>query len=124
MEGAVTPSSGCGGGSGCQRILDSLRVVHGIVAFSLESTLEILLGGDWSSLILAQVAAGTEDGNNADADNKNESDLSNEMSEDQGLVDLSRHLDEMCSLLSSSNNNESVITHEVSEDQGLATWRT
>lgn len=46
------------------------------------------------------------------------------MSEDQGLVDLSRHLDEMCSLLISSNNNESVLTHKVSEDQGLAAWRT
>ena len=99
-------------------------MVQSIAALALDSTLEILLGGDWSSLILAQVAAGTEDGNNADADNKNESDLSHEMSEDQGLADLSRQLDEMCSPLSSSNNSESVLTHEVSEDQGLAAWRT
>ena len=41
-----TPSSGCGGGSSCQRILDSLRVVHGIAAIILEFTLEILLGDD------------------------------------------------------------------------------
>ena len=92
--------------------------MHGIAAFALESTLEILLGSDWSSLILAQIAAGKEDGNDADADNKNESDLSHEMSEDQGLADLSRQLDKVCSPLNS--DNESVLTHEVSEDQGLA----
>ena len=101
-----------------------LLVVHGIAAFTLESTLEILMGGNWSSLVLARIAAGKEDENDADADNKNESDLSHEMSEDQGLADLSRQLDEMFSPLSSSNNSESVLTHEVSEDQGLAAWRT
>ena len=42
------------------------------------------------------------------------------MSEDQGLADLSRQLDEVCSPLNSINNNESGLTHEVSEDQGLA----
>ena len=42
------------------------------------------------------------------------------MSEDQGLVDLNRQLDEVCSPLNSINNNESDLTHEVSEDQGLA----
>ena len=81
-EGAVTPSSGYGGGSGCQRVLDSLRVVHGIETFALESTLEILLGDDWSSFILAQIeiAAGKRGGIDADAGNKNESDLSHDMS--------------------------------------------
>ena len=48
-------------------------------------------------MILARIAAGKEDGNDADADNKNESDLSHEMSEDQGLADLSRQLEEACS---------------------------
>ena len=64
MEYAVTPSSGYGGGSGCQRILDSLQVVHGIETFALESTLEILLGDDWSLFILAQIeiAAGKRGG--------------------------------------------------------------
>ena len=80
-----------GGGSGCQGILDSLRLVHGITASTLESTIEILLRDDWSSFILSRVAAGKKDGNDADADNKKESDLSHEMSEDQGLADLSRH---------------------------------
>ena len=120
QKAQVTPSSGCDGGSGCQRILDSLLVVHGIVEFALESTLEILMGGNWSSLVLARIAAGKEDENDADADNKNESDLSHEMSEDQGLADLSRQLDEMCSPLNSINNNESDLAHKVSEDQGLA----
>ena len=46
-----------------------LQVVHGISVTALKSTLEILLGGDWSSLILARIAAGKEDGNDADADN-------------------------------------------------------
>ena len=55
---------------------------------------------DWSSLILARIAAGKEDGNNVDADNKIESDLSHEISEDQGLVDLSRQLNKVCSPLS------------------------
>ena len=48
-----------------------LQVVHGISVTALKSTLEILLGGDWSLLILARRAAGKEDGNGADADNKN-----------------------------------------------------
>ena len=48
------------------------------------------LGDDRSSFILARIAAGKEDGNDADVDNKIESDLSHEMSEDQSLVDLSR----------------------------------
>ena len=38
---------------------------------ALKSTLEILLGDDWTSLILARIAAGKEGGNDADADNKN-----------------------------------------------------
>ena len=42
------------------------------------------------------------------------------MSEDQGLVDLSRQLDEVCSPLNSINNNESDLARKVSEDQGLA----
>ena len=46
--------------------------------------------------------------------------LSHEMSEDQGLADLSRQLDEVCSPLNSINNNELDLTQEVSEDQGLA----
>ena len=66
-------------------------MVHGITASTLESTIEILLRDDWSSFILSRIAAGKEDGNDADADNKKESDLSHEMSEDQGLADLSRH---------------------------------
>ena len=74
--------------------------------FALESTLEILMGGNWSSLVLARIAAGKEDENDADADNKNESDLSHEMSEDQGLADLSRQLDDVCSPLNSSKNKE------------------
>ena len=52
------------------------------------------LGDDWSSFILARIAAGKEDGNDADVDNKIESDLSHEMSEDQSLVDLSRQYDQ------------------------------
>ena len=44
-------------------------------------------------LILARIVASKEDRNDADADNKNESDLSHEMSEDQGVVDLSRQFD-------------------------------
>ena len=81
-EGAVTPSSGYGGGSGCQRVFDSLRVVHGIETFALESTLEILLGDDWSSFILAQIeiAAGKRGRIDADAGNKNESDMSHDTS--------------------------------------------
>ena len=67
-----------------------LQVVHGISVTALKSTLEILLGGDWSSLILARIAAGKEDGDDADADNKNESDPSHEMPEDHCLADLSR----------------------------------
>ena len=94
-------------------------VVHGIAAFALEYTLEILLGGKWSSLVLARIAAGKEDENDADSDNRNESDLFHEMSEDQGLADLSRQLDEVFSQMNSSsnNNNESDLTQEVSEDQ-------
>ena len=52
------------------------------------------LGDDRSSLILARIASGKEDGNDADVDNKIESDLSHEMSEDQSLVDLSRQHDQ------------------------------
>ena len=51
-------------------------------------------------MILARIAAGKEDGNDADADNKIESDLSHEISEDEGLGDLSRQLDKVCSPLS------------------------
>ena len=42
------------------------------------------------------------------------------MSENKGLADRIRQLDEVCSLLNSSNNKTSVLNHEVSEDQGLA----
>ena len=57
-------------------------MVHGFETFALESTLEILLGDDWSSFILAQIeiAAGKRGGIDADADNKNELDLSHDIS--------------------------------------------
>ena len=72
--------------------------MHGIAAFALAGV--HALDDDRSSLILTRIAAGKEDGNDADADNKIESDLSHEISEDEGLADLSRQLDKVCTPLS------------------------
>ena len=63
-------------------------------------------------MILARIAAGKEYGNDADVDNKIESDLSREMLEDQGLVYLSRQLNKVCSPLSHDEMDMNMPTRD------------